>query len=235
MTRTAPSPRFFDDRVDRRIDQLGAVVDGRGADVGRQGAVHVRHLRVHGGGDGAAVGADQHHGGADTTSRPFMLAAPVRSSVPTTTVATSRTRTTVPPCSPTLTSLRSVPAFPAGRRSAPGTPRRGARRIPRRRLELFRSSARDHVGEGQAVADELHRVGLHDVLLLVAAEAVDVGDALDLLELRADDPVLHGAQVRRALHVGGRGAGLRASGMSRRSASRVVRPRRVAPRPPGCS
>ena len=57
----------------------------------------------------------------------------------------------------------------------------------------------DHVVEGQAERDQLRRVGLDVVLLDVAADRIDAGDARHALELRPDDPVLHRAQIGGAL------------------------------------
>ena len=93
----------------------------------------------------------------------------------------------------------------------------------------------DHVVERQAVADELHRVGLHVILLHVAADRVDAGDALHALELRADDPVLHRAQVRGALDVVREPLALGREVASRRAASPARRRATAAPSPRGCS
>src|SRR5439155_19876860 len=72
-------------------------------------------------------------------------------------------------------------------------------------LDVFRAGAGvvalqrvGEVVERQAVRGELGRIGRDLVLLEVAALHVDVGDVLHTLDLRADDPVHHRAQVRRA-------------------------------------
>ena len=66
MTRIAPSARFVSTVRDRRVDELRAVEHGLGADVRRQRCCAISlHLRIDGGGDGAAVGADQHQRRAD--------------------------------------------------------------------------------------------------------------------------------------------------------------------------
>ena len=61
----------------------------------------------------------------------------------------------------------------------------------------------DHLTERQAVADQLRRIGLDLELLDEAADGVGAGDARHRLHLRADDPVLHGAQVHGALEIVG--------------------------------
>src|SRR5262249_45156879 len=53
----------------------------------------------------------------------------------------------------------------------------------------------EQVPEGEPVGDESGRIGTHVILLDVAADRVDPGDAGNGLELWPDDPVLHGAEV----------------------------------------
>ena len=60
----------------------------------------------------------------------------------------------------------------------------------------------DDLLKRQPESDQLHRVGLHVILLLVAADNVDAGNSLDILQLRTDDPVLHLAQIRGQLDFG---------------------------------
>ena len=67
----------------------------------------------------------------------------------------------------------------------------------------------DEIVEGDAVSRQAARIGLHLVLLHVAADRVDAGDAFDALELRADDPVLHSAQVGGLLDVAAQPLALR--------------------------
>src|SRR4051812_20655635 len=60
----------------------------------------------------------------------------------------------------------------------------------------------DHVGEGEAVTDELHWVGLHVILLDVTADRIHARDVLHAFQLRANDPILNGPQVSGAFDVG---------------------------------
>jgi hypothetical protein len=57
--------------------------------------------------------------------------------------------------------------------------------------------------EGNAEAGQLHRIGLDDEGLGIAADRVDTGHAAHALELRRDDPVLHGAQISGLRHLVG--------------------------------
>jgi len=57
----------------------------------------------------------------------------------------------------------------------------------------------DDLGEGQAIGDQAGRVGLHQILLDVAADGVGAGDTRHALHLRPDDPVLDRAQIDGAL------------------------------------
>src|SRR5262249_9623656 len=59
------------------------------------------------------------------------------------------------------------------------------------------------VCERNPQCDQLRRVGLDMVLLHVAADSIDSGDAWHALELRSDDPVLHSAQVGGSLELAG--------------------------------
>ena len=59
----------------------------------------------------------------------------------------------------------------------------------------------DHLGERQAVGDELHRIGLDVVLLDVPADRLYTRDILHALELRADNPVLNFTEIGRQFQI----------------------------------
>ena len=59
------------------------------------------------------------------------------------------------------------------------------------------------VAEGQPVGHQLCRVRLHVILLDIATDGINPGDAFQTLELRANDPVLHRPQVRFLLQSSG--------------------------------
>ena len=57
----------------------------------------------------------------------------------------------------------------------------------------------DDLIEGQSEADQPRRVGLHLELLDETPDGIGAGHTGDRLHLRADDPILHGAQIHRPL------------------------------------
>ncbi|MGY4501905.1 hypothetical protein ACVWYH_005862 [Bradyrhizobium sp. GM24.11] len=186
--------------VDRGVDELRSIENGAGIDARRQGLADVLDLGVGGGGDGPAVAADQHQCGAEHD------------------LASVDART----AGPQFLSDRDIGQIPdADGNAAPcghhdlldvlkildtaGGPDHVALAVL---LDVVRPAA-DVVGldggddllEGQPVADQLCGVGLHLELLDEAPDGVRAGDAGNGLHLRADDPVLHRAQVNGALEV----------------------------------
>ena len=135
-----------------------------------------------------------------TTSCPFSLALPVRSSRPTPTSATSRTRIGTPSRVATTTSPISSMRLDAAV-DAHDVALAVVLDVAGAAADVVRLERLDDVARTSGRADELRRVGLDVVLLHVAADRIDAGDALHALELRADDPVLHRAQIGGALEL----------------------------------
>ena len=152
-----------------------------------------RHLLVDGARDRAAVLADQHEHRAQHDLLAVSVAAPVRSSCPSSTSATSRTRTGVTAC------CHDDVAHVVHARHLSGRPDQVLLAAP---LDVARAHVRvvalerfDHVLQAQASARLRGSGKARPVLLLEAADGVDLGDAGHVAELRLDDPVLDLAQV----------------------------------------
>ena len=163
-------------------------------DVGRQVLVYLSNLGVHGRGYDSAVGPDEHHRGTHDNLTAVFAARPRAEFLAQTDV---RHITHVNRCAVDFADGDFGDLLygldPAGGANCVSlalmldVTATGTGIVL---LERF-----DDVGEGQAVADQLHRVRLHVELLDVAADRIHGCDATNAPELWADDPVLHRTQV----------------------------------------
>ena len=180
--------------LDGGVDQLGAVQYRLGLDVRRQALADVGHFGLNGGGDRAAVLAQEHE------RRAHHHFCPVFAGTAGAQFAAQADRRHVAdvdgcalPCAHhNAGNLRLIGNAAVGPHNIgfalvfdiPGT---GADVIAFQRL--------NDLLEREPIGHELHGVGLHVILLDVAPNGVNACHPLDVLELRADNPILHRAQV----------------------------------------
>ncbi len=224
------------DGVDRGVDQLRPVQDGPRADARRQRPVDFGELGVGCGRDGAAVAADEHQRGAEHR----LAAVDAAGAGPQ--VATDGDVRNFPDANGDVAMRRDHDIADLGKLFDPAG---GAHHVAlaealdvigaARRIIGF--DRRNELRDRKTEAGELHRIGLDPVLLDVAADGVGAGDTRDALHLRADDPVLDGAQVDEPGEIVGEAFAFgRQIGAVALPSGRAVAPRRgrriVVDRPP---
>ena len=194
MTRRAPSARFFSHGLDRGVDQLRAVQHRLDLDMRRQALADVAHLGIHGGGHRAAVVAEEH----ERRAHDHFLAVFAGAAGAQLTAQADRGHVAdmdgraLPRADDDAGDLLLVGDAAVGPHDIGfalvfDVPGAGADVVAFQRF--------NDVLERQPVGHELHRVRLHVILLDIPANGIDARHSLDVLELRADDPILHRAQV----------------------------------------
>ena len=176
------------------VDQLGAVQDGANANAGRQGAADLLDLRINRGCDRPAVAADQHQ------HRPEHRLVAVDAGAAEPQIASDGQGCDVLEVDRHVVTRRDDDVADLLQRLDPAA---GAHHVALTEpLDIIGPAAcivgldrADQLVHRQAVADELRRVGLHLILLDVAADGVGARDPTHGLQLRPDDPVLYGAQI----------------------------------------
>src|SRR6266576_2154475 len=71
----------------------------------------------------------------------------------------------------------------------------GALNVVRAHRKICRLQRLRNIGVRKSVARQSRGIGLDHILLIVAAEGVDIGHSLNSLKLWANDPVLYGSQI----------------------------------------
>ena len=181
---------------DRCLDQDGTVVDRARDDTFRQGAFDFLQLRCHALGHAAAVFADQQHGGADDrflavqrsgTGAQFLAFPDLGHIADADRHALVRADDDVPDFGDVGDLARRADevllAVPLD--------------VSRADICVVGCERRHDIAKRQLVRHQPGRIGKHVKLLLVAADGVDLDDAGHRSQLRLDDPVLNGPQVRR--------------------------------------
>ena len=186
------------DGADRGVDQRGAIVDGLGNHSGREGPVHLLHLRRDTLRHDPAVLAHQHQDGAEH----HFLAVFGRRAGPQF-IAEDHVghraqvhRRPLVRADDDASDILDVFHLPRGSDQVLFA---AALDVARADVGVVASQRVENVPERQPVGDQLVRIGRHMKLLRVAADAVDIGHAGHGLQLRPDDPVLDRPQVHRRI------------------------------------
>jgi hypothetical protein len=164
--------------------------------------LNILQPRADAGGDGAAVLAGQHQGGADDD----FAAGLAGRTQPRRLTDDDRGDVRDPDHRRAATAHRCLGQLAEGLHPGVGADDIGlaaARDIARALNPVGVFQRIDQLRQTDAEGRQLGRIRLHHILLHIAAQNVDPSDALEGLQLRRDDPVLDRSQIGRLLDVRG--------------------------------